>query len=950
MNLSIGMAAHSEADNVWFVVDALRLYHGFGFDIVVVDTTPGQPSKFTADKCRAMKASYYHRPDLKGTAAPRDAVFRLAKTPWVCCIDSHVHLYPGWVEVAEKWIVENPESNDLVQGPLVYDDHSGLSSHWQPTHLPSLTGTWGLNAEGIKSGKPFEIPLQGLGQFMMRKAAWPGFHPLHRGFGGEEGYLHEKVRQRGGRALCHPGLGWTHKFRWMESGGPPPPYPLNSDDHLWNLLVGHRELGIDAAEQIKSQKATHMTPQRWEEFSMLAESAQPFGQSLPKKPRVKLLGIWYSNNKAPAGLIRASLDSIKSAADSCVRHEAVVSTCSWDSIPGNPFPWVKAAQSAKPGHATILEQQIQCVENRDKFSQEPDAIVFLEHDVLYPADYFDRIGDAFANNPSAPVVSNLDYEGLSPDGWQAVKERHEPLHQIAVRKSAFESNVARCKADCDRQGWCLLEPDSAQPPQYIPVAFQATEITDYTEVESGLFVGALVAEPPPGTTATLNVCDYKDSFTSEFHEWTPILDALENPPSLDWLRDRVKFIEQHRASDRTVFVHCYAGLSRSVMVVAAYLMKTRNWSVNVAVKYLATIRKSAQPNSSFMKVLREYEKLLGSRANWVRIGPSGEMPAIHVNYGCDGQGNRFTTHGSVCYAKGVRGSHKYWGDSTKRLEAMGCGCGNNAGASGSATPNKVAVKPVSGDPYKDAVAIPSDFNEHVEFVKGLADGCDHATEISHWHGKSTTIALGASKANRFVSWSTGNRPVWDTLRIARPGTGFEAKLFDLADLPAIEETDLLFLDTLHQAPRVMDELSKYDKLVRKYFVIHVTDTDGETSRDGGPGIMPAVREFLKQNPTWTVRNHFHHNHGLIVLSRLDEDKTKPPGLIRAAMNFGKASAKFLGSGGKVVSEEVRNKRLDLCMVCPDRNVDRCGLCSCFISAKTWVATEKCPADKWAPES
>jgi hypothetical protein len=83
--------------------------------------------------------------------------------------------------------------------------------------------------------------MQGLGVFSCRKDAWPGFNPRFRGFGGEEGYIHEKVRQAGGRCLCLPWLRWVHRF-----GRPAGvPYPLTVDDKFRNYLIGHAELGLD---------------------------------------------------------------------------------------------------------------------------------------------------------------------------------------------------------------------------------------------------------------------------------------------------------------------------------------------------------------------------------------------------------------------------------------------------------------------------------------------------------------------------------------------------------------------------------------------------------------------------------------------------------------------------------------------------------------------------------
>jgi len=67
--------------------------------------------------------------------------------------------------------------------------------------------TGGVDADNI----PFEITMQGLGLFACRRTAWQASIRV-RGFGGEEGYIHEKIRRRGGRVLCLPFLRWMHRF------------------------------------------------------------------------------------------------------------------------------------------------------------------------------------------------------------------------------------------------------------------------------------------------------------------------------------------------------------------------------------------------------------------------------------------------------------------------------------------------------------------------------------------------------------------------------------------------------------------------------------------------------------------------------------------------------------------------------------------------------------------
>jgi hypothetical protein len=65
-----------------------------------------------------------------------------------------------------------------------------------------------------------------------------------------------------------------------------------------------------------------------------------------------------------------------------------------------------------------------------------------------------------------------------------------------------------------------------------------------------------------------------------------------------------------------------------------------------------------------------------------------------------------------------------------------------------------------------------------------------------------------------------------------------------------------------------------------------------------------------------------------------------------AVSAAKAMAKFLGSGFKVVPDEVYRKRLQTCAVCEHHTGVRCRLCGCFTNAKAWLPHEDCPIRKW----
>ena len=108
-----------------------------------------------------------------------------------------------------------------------------------------MFGVWDNNSlADDPDAAPFEIPMQGMGLFACRRADWPGFNRAFRGFGGEEGYIHEKFRRNGGRTLCLPFLRWVHRFNRPLGV----PYRNTLEDRFWNYLVGHRELGLPTDE------------------------------------------------------------------------------------------------------------------------------------------------------------------------------------------------------------------------------------------------------------------------------------------------------------------------------------------------------------------------------------------------------------------------------------------------------------------------------------------------------------------------------------------------------------------------------------------------------------------------------------------------------------------------------------------------------------------------------
>jgi protein-tyrosine phosphatase len=132
----------------------------------------------------------------------------------------------------------------------------------------------------------------------------------------------------------------------------------------------------------------------------------------------------------------------------------------------------------------------------------------------------------------------------------------------------------------------------------------------YSLVEPGLYIGGTVDAPPPGVRAVLCLSQVRDNFAAPVYEWQPIPDLPYNPPSLDWLRQQVAFIDAHRRAGSTIYVHCDSGISRSPMVAAAYLMWLHHWPRDRALQFLRAARPVVNPNPAFMDLLHDWEQIL----------------------------------------------------------------------------------------------------------------------------------------------------------------------------------------------------------------------------------------------------------------------------------------------------------------------------------------------------
>jgi hypothetical protein len=256
--LTIGMSTYDDFDGVYFSIQALRMYHEIcstdDVEIVVIDNNPSGPhgQKVKSFVSNWVKQKYIPYEDKKSTSV-RNEIFKNSSGKYTICMDCHVLFSKGAINNLLKYYSDNPDCKNIVSGPLVYDDLTNLSSEFSPVWRDSMYGIWHTSKENLEANIPFEINMMGLGAFSCETKYWPGFNENFKGFGGEEGYIHEKFRINGGKAICLPDFKWVHRFGRPNGVK----YPLILEDRVWNYFVGWLEITNDPNHKVILEAYDH---------------------------------------------------------------------------------------------------------------------------------------------------------------------------------------------------------------------------------------------------------------------------------------------------------------------------------------------------------------------------------------------------------------------------------------------------------------------------------------------------------------------------------------------------------------------------------------------------------------------------------------------------------------------------------------------------------------------
>nr|XP_018684548.1 PREDICTED: dual specificity protein phosphatase 1B-like isoform X4 [Musa acuminata subsp. malaccensis] len=138
------------------------------------------------------------------------------------------------------------------------------------------------------------------------------------------------------------------------------------------------------------------------------------------------------------------------------------------------------------------------------------------------------------------------------------------------------------------------------------------------QIEEGLFLGSVGAALNKSALKDLNIThiltvakSLDAAFPNDFVYKK--IDVFDTPGTelVKYFAECFSFIDEARSAGGGVLVHCFAGMSRSVTVVVAYLMKKHRMSLSDALSLVRSKRPHIAPNHGFLTQLANFEKSLG---------------------------------------------------------------------------------------------------------------------------------------------------------------------------------------------------------------------------------------------------------------------------------------------------------------------------------------------------
>lgn len=161
--ITLGMATYDDNAGMEMTVQSAAMHNDWervtDLEIVVVENSPaGSPHrKINKDflsgslhiphdappTARTPLCKYIDMPNVIGTTAPRDEIFKHATADITVVVDCHVMGHHNWLLKLLDWFNRHPDFNGLVHGPILYNDLYTHHTHLNDRFRGGMRGTWG---------------------------------------------------------------------------------------------------------------------------------------------------------------------------------------------------------------------------------------------------------------------------------------------------------------------------------------------------------------------------------------------------------------------------------------------------------------------------------------------------------------------------------------------------------------------------------------------------------------------------------------------------------------------------------------------------------------------------------------------------------------------------------------------------------------------------------------
>jgi len=165
--------------------------------------------------------------------------------------------------------------------------------------------------------------------------------------------------------------------------------------------------------------------------------------------------------------------------------------------------------------------------------------------------------------------------------------------------------------------------------------------------------------------------------------------------------------------------------------------------------------------------------------------------------------------------------------------------------------------------------------QHLDIFQEYASQCKVVTELGI-DSANATLAFLTSGCKKVYSYNVVLSPNALKVQQAAKEDGVFFKLINKDSLTVkIKMTDMLYIDTDHWYGQIKAELEHHHTRVRKWILMHDTETFGIINPfDKRPGMKAAIYEFVYAHPEWELIKHYENCHGLTILERVKPLKKK----------------------------------------------------------------------------